>query len=65
MDSLLSTVQMPPGIPVATVSIGKGGAKNAAILAAQILALKYPVIADNLKAFRNNLTKEALEKGKV
>ena len=65
MDSLLSTVQMPPGIPVATVSIGKGGAKNAAILAAQILALKHPGIADSLKAFRNNLTKEALEKGKV
>ena len=62
MDALLSTVQMPPGIPVATVAIGKGGAKNASILAAQILALKYPEIADTLKAYRANLTKEAVEK---
>ncbi len=63
MDALLSTVQMPPGIPVATVAIGKGGAKNASILAAQILARKYPDIAETLKAFRENLTKEAEEKG--
>ena len=63
MDALLSTVQMPPGIPVATVAIGKGGAKNASILAAQILALKHKDIAETLKAFRENLTKEAEEKG--
>jgi phosphoribosylaminoimidazole carboxylase PurE protein len=63
MDALLSTVQMPPGIPVATVALGKGGAKNAAILAAQILALKYPDIAGRLKDFRNNLTQEAIQKG--
>lgn len=63
MDSLLSTVQMPPGIPVATVSLGKGGAKNAAVLAAEILALKHPPIADRLKAYREKLTREALEKG--
>lgn len=62
MDALLSTVQMPPGIPVATVSLGKGGAKNAAILAAQILALKHPEINKNLKAFRENITQKALEK---
>ena len=62
MDSLLSTVQMPPGIPVATVSLGKGGAKNAAVLAAQILALKYPAIAERLKAYRERLTREVLEK---
>jgi phosphoribosylaminoimidazole carboxylase PurE protein len=62
IDALLSTVQMPPGIPVATVSLGKGGAKNAAILAAQILALKYPEIAGKLKAFRRDITKKALEK---
>ncbi|MBN1627660.1 MAG: 5-(carboxyamino)imidazole ribonucleotide mutase, partial [Deltaproteobacteria bacterium] len=62
MDALLSTVQMPPGIPVATVAIGKGGASNASILAAQILALKYPEIADNLKKYRENLTKKAIEK---
>ncbi|MBN2418769.1 MAG: 5-(carboxyamino)imidazole ribonucleotide mutase [Deltaproteobacteria bacterium] len=63
MDALLSTVQMPPGIPVATVAIGKGGAKNAAILAAQILSLKYPDIALSVKKFREDLTKEAVEKG--
>lgn len=61
MDSLLSTVQMPPGIPVATVSIGKGGAKNAAVLAAQILALKYPAVAERLLNYRRQLTQKALE----
>jgi phosphoribosylaminoimidazole carboxylase PurE protein len=64
MDALLSTVQMPPGIPVATVALGKGGAKNAAVLAAQILALKYKPIADKLKAYREGLTQEAIEKAK-
>jgi len=62
IDSLLSTVQMPMGIPVATVALGKGGAKNAAILAAQILALKHPDIADRLAAFRKNMTQNAMEK---
>ena len=62
MDALLSTVQMPPGIPVAAVAIGKGGAKNASILAAQILALKHPDIAKTLKTYRETLTKEAIEK---
>jgi phosphoribosylaminoimidazole carboxylase PurE protein len=62
VDSLLATVQMPPGIPVATVSLGKGGAKNAAVLATQILALKYPAIAERLKAYREKLTREVLEK---
>lgn len=62
MDALLSTVQMPPGIPVATVALGKGGAKNAAILAAQILALKHPDIADRLKTFRRDLTQKTIEK---
>ena len=61
MDALLSTVQMPPGIPVATVSLGKGGAKNAAVLAAQILALKHPWIAERLKSYRTNLTEQARE----
>jgi phosphoribosylaminoimidazole carboxylase PurE protein len=65
MDALLSTVQMPPGIPVATVALGKGGAKNAAVLAAQILALKHAPIAEKLKAYREGLTKEAIEKGKA
>ncbi len=65
MDALLSTVQMPPGIPVATVSLGKGGAKNAAVLAAEILALKYPAIADRLKAYRDQMTKEVIEKSQA
>jgi phosphoribosylaminoimidazole carboxylase PurE protein len=65
MDSLLSTVQMPPGIPVATVAIGKGGAKNAAILAAQILALKHEDIGSTLKAYREKLTQDAIEKGRI
>jgi len=55
MDSLLAIVQMPPGIPVATVAVGSPGAKNAAILAARILALKYPDIKANLEDFRKNL----------
>ncbi|MCP5357776.1 MAG: 5-(carboxyamino)imidazole ribonucleotide mutase [Pseudomonadales bacterium] len=52
MDSLLSTVQMPAGIPVATVAIGKTGAKNAGYLAAQILSLKDPELAQRVKAER-------------
>ncbi len=59
LDALLSTVQMPPGIPVATVALGKGGARNAAVLAAQILALKYPDIAGRLKAYREGITRKA------
>lgn len=62
LDALLSTVQMPPGIPVATVALGKGGAKNAGVLAAEILALKDPDIAERLKAYRRKLTEEVLEK---
>ena len=60
VDALLSTVQMPPGIPVATVALGKGGAKNAAVLAAEILALKHPAIAEQVKRYRDRLTEEAL-----
>jgi 5-(carboxyamino)imidazole ribonucleotide mutase len=52
MDSLLSTVQMPAGIPVGTVTIGKTGAKNAGYLAAQILALQDPDLAQRVKAER-------------
>jgi phosphoribosylamine--glycine ligase len=58
MDSLLSTVQMPPGIPVATVSIGKPGAKNAGILAAQMIALMDSDVAALLDAFKANMAKE-------
>lgn len=62
MDALLSTVQMPSGIPVATVAVGSGGAKNAAVLAAQILGLKYPSVAEKVKAHRGKLTENASEK---
>ena len=55
LDALLSTVQMPPGVPVATMAIGRGGAVNAAVFAAQILALKYPDIAKKLDAHRKGL----------
>jgi phosphoribosylaminoimidazole carboxylase PurE protein len=52
LDALLSTVQMPPGVPVATVAVGSAGAKNAAWLAARILALGDPVLAARLAAAR-------------
>jgi 5-(carboxyamino)imidazole ribonucleotide mutase len=52
MDALLSTVQMPGGIPVATVAVGKAGAKNAAYLAAQILALSDPDLAKRIRIER-------------
>ncbi len=55
IDSLYSIVQMPAGIPVATVTIGKAGAKNAAYLAAQILALKYPLIKTACTEYRAEL----------
>jgi len=53
LDALLSTVQMPAGIPVATVAIGKAGAKNAAYLAAQILSTADPVLAGKLRDERD------------
>ncbi|MCF0245385.1 MAG: 5-(carboxyamino)imidazole ribonucleotide mutase [Ileibacterium sp.] len=52
MDSLLSTVQMPAGVPVATVAIGKAGAKNAAILAAQMIGLADPAVQKKVAAFK-------------
>lgn len=60
MDALLATVQMPPGFPVATVAVGKAGAKNAAWLAAQILALSDPAVADKVAAARQGF-KDAVE----
>ncbi len=60
LDSLLSIVQMPAGIPVATVAIGKAGATNAAILAASILGIKHPEIADALKTLRASQTEAVL-----
>lgn len=61
MDSLLSTVQMPGGIPVATFAIGKPGAINAALFAAAILAPRYPEIAKALAANRAKQTKSVLD----
>ena len=64
MDSLLSTVQMPAGIPVATVAIGKPGATNAGILAAQIIAVADAGIAKKLDAHKEKLAKGVEEKSK-
>jgi 5-(carboxyamino)imidazole ribonucleotide mutase len=61
VDSLLSIVQMPAGIPVATVAIGKAGATNAALLAAAILGNKYPEIRRRLELFRHQQTQGVLE----
>ncbi|NTV74274.1 MAG: 5-(carboxyamino)imidazole ribonucleotide mutase, partial [Holophaga sp.] len=60
MDSLLSTVQMPAGIPVGTLAIGKAGATNAALLAAAILALGDPGLRERLLAYRKAQTEKAL-----
>ena len=64
-DSLLSIVQMPAGIPVATVAIGKAGAINAGLLAASILSIKYPLINRALIAFRKKQTKRVLKSSKL
>jgi 5-(carboxyamino)imidazole ribonucleotide mutase len=60
MDSLLSIVQMPAGIPVATVAIGKAGATNAAILATSILGIKHPELSQALQAYRSKQTESVL-----
>ncbi|MEE4240376.1 MAG: 5-(carboxyamino)imidazole ribonucleotide mutase [Desulfopila sp.] len=59
LDSLLSMVQMPGGIPVGTVTIGKAGAKNAALLAVAVLALSDSSLRDELKAYRHRMRQEA------
>jgi 5-(carboxyamino)imidazole ribonucleotide mutase len=65
LDSLLSIVQMPKGIPVATLAIGAAGAANAALLAAQILALADPELADRLASWRQARTDEVLAQGQL
>ncbi len=62
IDAFLSTVQMPPGVPVATVAIGKAGAKNAAVLAVQILALSDDALAGKLVEFKKAQEKKVIEK---
>ncbi|BFH76411.1 5-(carboxyamino)imidazole ribonucleotide mutase [Thermus thermophilus] len=60
LDSLLSIVQMPAGVPVGTLAIGRAGAVNAALLAASILGLKHPEIQERLKAYRKAQTEAVL-----
>lgn len=58
LDALLAIVQMPPGVPVATVSIGKAGATNAAVLAAQMIALSDPAVATRLADYKAELAEK-------
>ncbi|MBN1764979.1 MAG: 5-(carboxyamino)imidazole ribonucleotide mutase [Sedimentisphaerales bacterium] len=62
VDALLSTVQMPPGIPVATVGIGSAGAKNAALLAIQILALNDQKLAERLRDYKAGMAEKVKQK---
>ncbi|NIP23343.1 MAG: 5-(carboxyamino)imidazole ribonucleotide mutase [Phycisphaerae bacterium] len=62
MDALLSTVQMPPGVPVAAMATGKAGAKNAAIFAVQILALSDATLAKQLEDFKKSQEQKVIEK---
>lgn len=61
VDSLLSIVQMPAGVPVGTLSIGESGAVNAALLAAAMLGSKHPEIREVLRRFRDNQTRQVME----
>lgn len=65
MDALLSTVQMPAGIPVATMAIGKAGAKNAGILAAQIIGASDDLVAGKLSAFKEKMVEDVRQKAKA
>ena len=62
LDALLATVQMPPGIPVATMAIGKPGARNAGILAAQIIATADPALAAKLENFKLEMARQVEQK---
>jgi 5-(carboxyamino)imidazole ribonucleotide mutase len=61
-DALLATVQMPPGIPVATMAIGKGGARNAALFAVQIMALQEPLLSKRLQLFKVKMAEDVVVK---
>lgn len=65
LDSLLSIVQMPGGIPVATTAIGTAGAKNAGILAAEILALHDEAVREKLKAYKKQQTQTVLDDAQI
>ena len=62
LDALLSTVQMPPGVPVATMAVGKAGAKNAAIFAAQVIAIGNKALFKKLKEYKKKLSAEVRKK---
>ncbi len=64
-DSLLSTVQMPPGVPVATMAVGKAGAKNSALLSAQIIGRKDGRIAKKLRQYKKRMAAEVREKAET
>ena len=64
LDALLATVQMPPGIPVATMAIGKPGARNAGILAAQIIATSEAQIAAKLEEFKHEMARQVEQRAK-
>ena len=64
LDALLATVQMPPGIPVATMAIGKPGARNAGILAAQIIAVSEAQLAEKLEKFKQEMASQVEKKAK-
>jgi phosphoribosylaminoimidazole carboxylase PurE protein len=64
LDALLATVQMPAGVPVATVAVGKPGARNAGLLAVQILALSDAKLAEKLRKFKDSLVESSREKNK-
>lgn len=64
LDSLLSTVQMPGGVPVATMAIGKAGAKNGAIFAIQILSLKHPILKKKLALYKKKLAADITRKAR-
>ena len=61
LDALLSIVQMPAGVPVATFAIGRAGAVNAALFAAELLGIKFQEIRESLRAYREAQTKSVLE----
>jgi len=64
LDALLATVQMPAGVPVATVAVGKPGARNAGLLAVQILALSDEKLAEKLRKFKDSLVDSSREKNR-
>jgi 5-(carboxyamino)imidazole ribonucleotide mutase len=65
LDSLLSTVQMPGDVPVATVGVGSGGARNAGLLAVQILALSNPALQEKFAAYKHALVKKVMAKNEA